>query len=173
MELIEYIASPGTGKTTAASLAWHKLKVDRHNVEFIREVPQDFLLAGLGSFGNGNQALYLGTYLRKILDLRDMGYNTVICDSSMLTHLLYPDNVFSGYLLEEMVRSVYRHLHTVGIKVTINVLPRDETREFLPLGRHVTQDESDTIQRHVLMLVKNFKLSKDFQGVTIIETHEE
>ena len=166
MELIEYLASPGTGKTTAAFLELHLRKADRGIVEFIREVPQEFFLAGRGNFGNGNQALYLGTYLRKVLDLKDMGYETVICDSSFMTNLLYPDNVFNGVLLSGMVDAGYEHLNKVGIGVTINVLSRDKTRKHIQLGRRETEAESDAIQESVIRRVEELRDTPAYRGVT-------
>lgn len=173
MELIEYLASPGTGKTTAAFLLVHQYKLARRKVEFIREVPQVFLLDGRGDFGNGNQALYMGTYLKQVLNLKGMGYDTVICDSSFLTHLLYPDNIFKGELLTDMVESIYEYLHSIGVEVEINILPRNKARKFMPLGRHVNEADCVEIQKNMLQVVQDFKRKPASKGVTFIETPEE
>ena len=134
--VVNFFGSSGCGKSTAASLLFTKLKLERMNVELVTEFAKEMVWEGnQNAFVNeayifGNQSYRLSRLKGKV--------DIIITDAPLPLNILYNKDTTLGKEFNQVVLNVFNSYNNLNYFML-------RTQPFDPVGRLETEEESDAL----------------------------
>lgn len=153
---VNLFGAPGAGKSTIRAGTFYKLKMSRINVEEVTEFAKD-LTWEKRSFALKCQPYVFGKQLRNMERLDDQ-VDVVINDSPILLSSFYPKKYFPEKYPESFhtfVLDQFKSMNNLNFFIT-------RVKQFDPIGRNQTADESDEIAREIRCMLED-------NGITFID----
>lgn len=148
--VVNFIGSPGSGKSSLAAATFAELKFRGHNVELVTEYAKE--LAWQGELAVANDKEILKQQLKRLMG--PMGKTDIILTDAPLVHNIY----YSGGLTESIALPFFQNLDHINYFVH---KPGD--RDYNPMGRIQNKSQSDKIKADLLDMLK--KLGEGYQEV--------
>lgn len=144
MILVNLFGSPGTGKSTGAAYIFSQLKMRGINAELVTEFAKDKVWEGSKAVFE-NQAYIFGKQYFRISRCADK-VDVVITDSPLLLSLVYNTDPVLGEDFNNVVRKVMGSYNCANYFLI-------RTKEYNPVGRFQTEEESDKIANKIQELL--------------------
>jgi ABC-type amino acid transport substrate-binding protein len=143
MKIINLYGQPGAGKSTMAAGLFHKMKLRGYKVELVTEYAKD--LTYEQNFKKlDNQIYVFAKQHQRIKRLEESGVDYIITDSPLLLSLIYGE---PNAKLHDLVR--YENYKFFNLNFYV-----ERTKEYVPIGRSQTEEESDKIGEKLLKLLE-------------------
>ena len=155
MILINLFGAPGAGKSTGAAYIFSKLKMHGINAELVTEFAKDKVWEESKAVFN-NQAYIFGKQYFKISRCADK-VDVVVTDSPLLLSLIHNNDFTLGEEFNQLVRKVFDSYNSKNYYLK-------RTKEYNPVGRFQTEDESDKIGDKIFNLLQRENI--DFTETT-------
>lgn len=149
MILVNLFGAPGAGKSTGAAYIFSQLKMRGINAELVTEFAKDKVWEESKAVFN-NQAYIFGKQYFRISRCADK-VDVVITDSPLLLSLIYNNDPVLGEEFNEVVRKVMNNYDCKNYYLS-------RTKEYNPVGRFQTEEESDAIADEILDLLNKEQL---------------
>lgn len=149
MILVNLFGAPGAGKSTGAAYIFSQLKMRGVNAELVTEFAKDKVWEESKAVFN-NQAYIFGKQYFRISRCADK-VDVVITDSPLLLSLIYNNDPVLGEEFNEVVRKVMNNYDCKNYYLA-------RTKEYNPIGRFQTEEESDAIADEILDLLNKEQL---------------
>lgn len=149
MILVNLFGAPGAGKSTGAAYIFSQLKMRGINAELVTEFAKDKVWEESKAVFN-NQAYIFGKQYFRISRCADK-VDVVITDSPLLLSVIYNNDPVLGEEFNEVVRKVMNNYDCMNYYLS-------RTKEYNPIGRFQTEEESDVIADEILDLLNKEQL---------------
>lgn len=147
--IINFIGPPGTGKSTGATYLFSMLKMRGINAEYVNEVAKDKVWEG-SDFALAHQEYIFGEQSFKIACCAK-SVDVVITDSPLLLSVFYNKYDVLGDSFNQTVFNVFNSYNN-------KVYFIERVKEYNPIGRKQTEEESDAIGRQLKILLDNYNV---------------
>lgn len=147
--IINLIGPPGAGKSTGATFLFAMLKMMGINAEYVNEVAKDKVWEG-SDFALAHQEYIFGEQSFKIACCAK-SVDVVITDSPLLLSIFYNKFDVLGDSFNQTVLNVFNSYNN-------KVYYIDRVKEYNPIGRKQTQEESDIIGEQIKELLNKYKI---------------
>jgi thymidylate kinase len=138
MKVVNLVAGPGSGKSTAAAGLFYVMKNHGEKVELVREVPK--IHCYRGDLQNLTQTEMFEEQMELQLDLIGQ-VEYCISDGPLLTYMAYA-RAGDGADYAKMVYSNFNRFENINIYVR-------RTKEYAPYGREQSEDEARLLDRRL------------------------
>lgn len=145
MILVNLFGAPGAGKSTGAAYIFSQLKLLGVNAELVTEFAKDKVWEENKAVFN-NQAYIFGKQYFRISRCADK-VDVIITDSPLLLSVIYNTDPVLGEEFNAVVRNVMNSYNCKNYYLA-------RVKEYNPVGRFQTEEESDKIADEVLELLK-------------------
>lgn len=153
--LINFIAAPSAGKSTMASLAFVRLKIDHNKTELVQEYAKELVWAGkLDVLSN---QWYVSNKQYKMLKAVYGKVDYLVTDSPLILggyyNRHYPDNICDRQKTEKMIFEKNNEFNNVYI-----FLKRNHDLPFEKEGRVHTEQDAVKIEKELKEMLEELKL---------------
>ena len=146
MLVINLFGAPGAGKSTGAAYIFSQLKIRGINAELVTEFAKDMTWEK-NKKALANQIYMLGNQLQRIYRCQDE-VDVIVTDSPLLLNLLYNENPILDKNFESLVVNIFNSYNNLNYYV-------QRVKEYNPIGRNQTEEESDKIANKLINLLNN------------------
>ena len=146
MILVNLFGSPGTGKSTGAAYIFSQLKMLGFNAELVTEFAKDKVWEESKAVFN-NQAYIFGKQYFRISRCADK-VDVIVTDSPLLLSVIYNNDPVLGEEFNQVVRRVMNSYDCQNFFLV-------RTKEYNPVGRFQTEEESDKIADEIQQMLEN------------------
>ena len=149
MIVINLFGAPGAGKSTGAAYIFSKLKMSNINAELVTEFVKDKVWEESKAVFE-NQAYIFGKQYFRISRL-DHKVDVVVTDSPLLNSAFYNSDTLLGDELDTLVTKVFNSYKNINFFI-------QRCKEYNPIGRFQTQEESDQVADDLLRFLGEHKI---------------
>lgn len=154
--VVNLFGAPGAGKSTGAALVFAALKLMGVNAELVTEFAKD-LTWEENKLPLTNQAYVFGNQYHRLERCRGK-VDVIITDSPLPLGIFYNHNPILDYSFDDMVLKVYDSFNNLNFYI-------NRTKEYNPIGRNQTENESDAIAADVKKMLDLYEFSyKEVNG---------
>lgn len=150
MLVVNFFGAPGAGKSTGAAYIFSQLKIKSVNVELVTEFAKDMTWEK-NKKALTNQIYMLGNQLQRIYRCQDE-VDVIVTDSPLLLNILYNNNPILDENFENLVINIFNSYNNLNYYV-------QRVKEYNPIGRNETKEESDIIATKLIKLLNNKNIS--------------
>ena len=147
--VINLFGTPGAGKSTGAAYIFSQLKMMGINVELITEFAKDKVWEDNKEVFK-NQAYLFGKQSFKMSRCRDK-VECIITDSPLPLSIFYNKDKILGEDFNKTVMNVFNSYDNCNYLLV-------RTKEYNPIGRHQTEEESDALAAPMVKLLEDRKI---------------
>lgn len=147
--VINLIGPPGTGKSTGATFLFSMLKMRGINAEYVNEVAKDKVWEG-SDFALAHQEYIFGEQSFKIACCAK-SVDVVITDSPLLLSIFYNKYDVLGDSFNQTVLNVFNSYNN-------KVYFIERVKDYNPVGRMQTEEESNEIGKELKNLLKKYNI---------------
>lgn len=153
--VVNFIASPNSGKSLTSALIFSELKMNHQKAEYIQEYAKFLIYSNrLDEFNNQFQVSF---EQYKMLKPMDGIVDYLVCDSPLLLGLYYnrihPNNICNVKKTEKLIIDKINEFTNVYI-----FLDKDPNLPYKNEGRIHTEEQSNKIQIELLDLLEEFNI---------------
>ena len=150
MLVVNLFGAPGAGKSTGAAYIFSQLKIKNVNVELVTEFAKDMTWEK-NKKALTNQIYMLGNQLQRIYRCQDE-VDVIVTDSPLLLNILYNNNPILDENFENLVVNIFNSYNNLNYYI-------QRVKEYNPIGRNETKEESDIIATKLIKLLNNKNIS--------------
>lgn len=151
-KVINFVGSPGTGKTVAAALTFAELKMRHLKVEYVQEYAKS--LVWQKRFEELNNQYQVSTEQYRALKAVDGAVDYIVCDSGLINGLFYNkynvDNVCDTQKTEKMILQKTLEFDNVYV-----FLERNEEFPYENAGRVQNEEQAKEIDTQFKELLES------------------
>ena len=147
--IINFMGPPGTGKSTGATYLFSMLKMRGIKAEYVNEVAKDKVWEG-SDFARAHQEYIFGEQSFKIACCAK-SVDVVITDSPLLLSIFYNKFDILGESFNQTVLNVFNSYNN-------KVYFIERVKEYNPVGRKQTEEESDLIGKQLKDLLNKYEI---------------
>lgn len=146
MIVVNLFGVPGAGKSTGAAYIFSYLKMLGVNAELITEFAKDKVWENNDEVFK-NQAYIFGKQSFKMSRCKDK-VDVIITDSPLPLSIFYNHDEVLGEDFNKTVMNVFNSYNNMNYMLT-------RTKNYNPVGRNQTEEESDAMKEPMIRLLKN------------------
>ena len=154
MIIVNLFGAPGAGKSTGAAYIFSQLKMQGINAELVTEFAKDKVWEGSKAVFE-NQAYIFGKQYFRISRCANQ-VDVIVTDSPLLLSLLYNNDEVLGDTFNNFVRKVFKSFDNRNYYIA-------RVKEYNPVGRFQTEEQSDEKANELLVLLNNESIDYQIQ----------
>lgn len=146
MIVVNLFGVPGSGKSTGAAYIFSQLKLNGVNAELITEFAKDKVWEENTEVFK-NQAYLFGKQSYKMSRCRDK-VDVIVTDSPLPLSIFYNNDTTLGEDFNKTIMNVFNSYNNLNYLLL-------RIKEYNPIGRHQSEEESDALKQPMIELFNN------------------